>query len=262
MEVAINKLFNSLDWSEDITGTGSVTYLDNPENAQSAGDVVVCEGDSVSRAGVYYDFELTSGETVVFDVLARNIDGYTDTGSIYLEYPIGSRIQEINVSNFDWHQAESLIFTAPFNENFAAYKCRIFIGSSVTKPSGCEFYRPRLQKIGGIFAGRQTLMYGGVEITAGVYTFRGRGFNADTLIRNVATGEIEIRPHLEASSSLEGTINLTTIRATNAVKYIIEARYLVSTGRIAIGFFDNNTFASVDVNSLDGTQRFDFTVWL
>lgn len=263
MELAINKLFNKDPWKETISNAGSISYEANPENGQPAGDLVRCTGDAVSQATVHADFSLSPGETITVDVLARNIPGAGIEGSFYLESPIGVRVAEMYVTGDTMRDQGSLVWTSPFNESFAATPVRIVFGSASTRDSDCEFYRPRIKVHGGILASRRVLMDGAIEIVGGAYTLIGdTGFNVDTVVRNAPTGEVEIRPHMEAATSGYGVVHLTSLRATNAKKYLIEARYLPSTGKILVGFFDPVTSAAVDVNALDGTQRFNFTVFI
>lgn len=269
MQIPINKLLNAEPWTEDITGTGSITYQANPENAQSAGDLVQCIGDNVSGALIYHDLSLSPSETIIIDVQARNLTGFDteDTrGSIYIESPIGTRVAEIFVQGDTFNDQIPLVWTAPFNESFSMRAIRIVFGSSTTRNSQCEFYRPRARLSNGILASRRVLMDGEIDITAGVYTLISGGdhFNVDpaTIVRNGATGELDIGPHMETNMPFRGKVQLTPIRATSATKYHTEARYLTSTGKISVGFFDFNTSAPVDVNALVGSQRFAFVVYV
>jgi len=263
MELAINKLFNTSPWVEYITGDGTINYSDNPENAQPAGDWVTCYGNATSQATVHYDFSVTAGETVTFDVLARNLPDAGIEGSYYLESPIGVRVAEMYVRGDTIREQASLVWTAPFNETFAMHPVRLVLGSASTRDSHCEFYRPRLKVFNGTLAARRVLMDGAIEIVAGTYSLiAGTGFNVDSVLRNAPTGELEIRPHMENQSPNYGTIHITNIRATNNKKYYVEARYLTSTGKILIGFYDMATSLPVDVNTLDGTQRIQFSVYI
>jgi len=269
MQIPLNKLFNVEPWTEDITGTGSITYQGNPENAQSDGDLVECIGDNVSGALIYHDLSLAPSETIIIDVQARNLTGFDteDTrGSIYIESPIGTRVAEIFVQGDAFNDQLPLVWTAPFNEGFAMQAIRIVFGSSTTRNSQCQFYRPRARVSNGILASRRVLMDGDIDITAGVYTLLTDGdhFNVDSaaIVRNAGTGELDIGPHMEASMPFRGKVQLTPIRSGAATKYYIEARYTTSTGKISVGFFDFTTSAAVDVNALVGSQRFSFVVYI
>jgi len=266
MKIPINKLFNQEPWVQTTTGTGAITFFDNPENAQSTGDLVRTIGNNTSQATVHHDFSLSPGETIEVDVIARNLPGFVDTGSIYLESPIGNRVAEVFVTSTNFQDSIALVWTSPFNEGFAMTLVRVVFGSASTRDSQVEFYRPRVRLYNGLLASRRVLMDGEIDITAGVYTLLSDGdpFNVDpaTIIRNGATGELEIRPHMESSSPYRGKVHITPIRSGASKKYYIEARYTVSTGKIQIGFFDMGTSAAVDVNALVDTQLFAFSVYI
>lgn len=261
MEISISKLFNKFPWTEVTSGTGAVAFTANPQNGQSAGDLVRCTGDAVSQATVHHDLALSPGETITVDVLARNIPGAGIEGSYYLEFPVGSRVAECYVQGDSFQDQLPLVWTAPYNEDFATIKGRIVFGSASTRDSICEFYRPRVKVEGGILAGKRTHMYGTIEITAGTYTLMSAdNFNVDTVERNSSTGEVSIRPHLELNMAYTGLVFITPVRATNTKKYYIEGRLLATSNKLEIGFYDMSTSAAVDVNSLNGTQRVNFMV--
>lgn len=266
MQIPIQKLLNVEPWVQTTSGTGALVFTANPENAQSSGDMVRCTGNDTSQATIHHDFSLSPGETIIIDVIARNIAGFNDEASVYLESPPGNRVAEVFVKSENFQDMQQLVWTAEFNEDFAMHFVRVVFGSASTRDSSAEFYRPRANVINGMLASRRVLMDGEIEINSGSYGLHAGGdpFNVDpaTILRNAGTGELEVRPHMEASTAFRGKVQITPIRSGAAKKYYIEARYTASTGKIQVGFFDMSTSAAVDVNSLVVPQRFAFTVYI
>lgn len=264
-DIAIDKRFNSNSWSEDITGTGSLVYGANPENAQAAGDLVTCDGDNVSRAMVMFRTNLAPSETIEFDVMCRNDVSTPDWGNIYIESG-GARVAELNMTNDDWERSETLRWTAPFNERFAMVDVRIFIGSSSTRNNKSYFTQPTLKKYGGFTGTRQVVMDGVIEITAGTYSLNSGyvSHNVDeTTFTIEGSGELSVRPHGENNIAQGAIPQLTLIRAAGAgaPKYFWEARTIASTNRLQIACYDDAGVIQ-NISTLPDTHRIAFTLWM
>ena len=268
-DIVIDKNFQSNVWVDDTTGTGTVNYGANPEaGTTTTGDMVILAGDNVSRAMKKFETSLAPGETVEFDIMCRNIDGFAtgEEGNIYIESPPGTRVAELNMTNEDWERSQTLRYTAEFNAEFAMRTVTIFIGSSSTRNNTSYFTQPVLKKYGSNMGVRQIFMDGVIDITAvGVGTV-----NANYTSTNIdqgritaigGTNEIKIMPHGRDRITITGIPRVQEVRGTvtNNARLHYEARAIAPDNAIQIAAF-NAAGVLQDINNLGFPVRLAFSV--
>lgn len=268
-DIVIDKNFQSNVWVDDTTGTGTVNYGANPEaGTTTTGDMVILAGDNVSRAMKKFETSLAPGETVEFDIMCRNIDGFAtgEEGNIYIESPPGTRVAELNMTNEDWERSQTLRYTAEFNAEFAMRTVTIFIGSSSTRNNTSYFTQPVLKKYGSNMGVRQTFMDGTIDISAvGVATVytpnTSHNIDQGRMTAIGGTNELKIMPHGRDRITISGRAQAWEVRGTQTTnpRYKYEARSIAPDNAIQIAAY---TEAGVlqDINNLGFPVRLSFYV--
>lgn len=270
-DIAVTKNFKSHVWQDAITGTGTITYSQNSEGmATTAGDIVHCAGDNVSRAMKVYRTTLSPLETIEFDVMCRVEDGFAvgEEGGIYIESN-NVRVAEINLENEDWERSQTIRYTAEFNQEYADRDISIFIGSSNTRNNTTHFAQPIVRKYGGVGRGAvQPTMYGVINITAtGVVTMHGSSteFNVDQGRFEAvgATKELKIWPHGRdrVIGGIQGIPIVQQIRgpSTNNPRYHYEARVINADNILQIAAYDSAGVLK-NINALGFAVRLMFMI--
>ena len=192
--------FNQQPWNEQLTGSGTATYLPNPENSQPAGEVLQVESLVGSSAILNLPFNYSAGENLVMQVFACNLAGHADEVQILTDAP--GRIDNLDIIGTDWIEYQVSI-QADFNESYAAYLGAFRFTSSNTRDSGGKFYRPILKSANSIFASNRVLMQGYLVIAeggvAGSHKLKTdqQQFNVDEESISASGNNITIRPQSE-----------------------------------------------------------------
>lgn len=270
--VNTQRRFNLNPWSQITSGAGSVVYSANPQNAQSAGEIVACEAGVSEDARVRLPFSVAAGETMAMLVFARNVGGHDSNCQIDIDYPVDVRVETLNIISDDYIEYQVSI-QAPFNEDFAAYQGAFILGSSFSRDSGAEFYRPIIRSSDSMYGASKNIMGGMVIIASGgvsgvnILNTEVNNFGVDTVTANGSN--IQIRPQNEIDASDAGLGKFTakvqitptgTGQSTLPLVFFADAQG--STGTVNIGAINSTTGAIVNLNAITSEHKIYFTVEL
>ena len=232
--------FDLSPWAQIQTGSSTITFKTNPENGQSAGEIVECEGAAGEDCRVRLGFNATASEIIKLTVFARNIGSHTDEASIDIDRNFGSRKNTINIRSTDWMLYE-IAYQAPFNDTFAAYQGGFDLGVNTTRDAGAAFYRPTIYTNNSAYGSSRVIMSGLLVLAkdniAGNHVLE-KSTNVDTVSNASISGLLDIRPQKESQLIVdvfdqypESSVSVSiTNQDTNPIQINGDSRF--STGNI------------------------------
>jgi glycerophosphoryl diester phosphodiesterase len=256
--------FNLGQWSEIKTGSGSVVYTANPENAQSVGEIVTCDAGIGDDARVRLPFNVTAGEMYQIQVFACNTVSHADNAQIDIDLPFGQRFDTLNIIGTDYIEYV-ISCQGDFKETFAAYEGAFVLGSTSTEDSGAKFYRPLIKSSNSLYGSNRVIMQGYLVIASGgvagthVLKTDSQQVNIDTIL--ASGNDIDIRPQnetqlLSAAGTFAPFCNITASSDGQAtLPLYFEADTLFTTGNLRLSARNMTTGTVVNLNTITSEHR-------